>query len=226
MRLSRTKLLTLVVLAAALIGTAQAGVIITNTFDGGQVPPPGGSGPNGPAVPTAANGVHALGVLFTFTQGGLASTTATYGDTIGAAVDQLAPLTDPLLDGPADGVLTLSFDTPTTFLSFDIAFISSANLGGFVTIGGGSSKAFTTTGNSGLMGLFSVGSFSWTPASPFTQATITFDSAAAGTQFAIDNVSYEDPPLAPSVPEPASLALFGSGMLTLGLIARKRTRLR
>ena len=221
MRRLKVVAVALIVGAVALVGTAQAGVIITNTFDLGQAPPPGGSGPDAPTVATAANGVHALGVTFGFTEGGIPTSAATYGGTVGTAPNELAPLSDPVLDGPADGVLTLVFDTPTTFLSFDIAFGTSTGPigpGGQVTIGGNSQR-ISTTGNSGAGGMFSIGSFSWTPPSPFTQATIAFDNSASQTLFAIDNLSYDDPPA--STPEPGCLIFVGAG-LVMGLAVRKR----
>jgi len=207
----------LIFVAASLVSTAQAGTVILNTFDLGQAPPPGGSGPNAPAVPTSANGVHALGVTFGFTESGNPSVNAIYGDSLGTAGDGLAPLTDPVLDGPADGVLTLLFDTPATFLSFDIAYLVATAPGGLVTIGG-NSQPIITTGNSGMLGLFSIGNFSWTPAAPFTAATIAFDPT--GGNFAIDNLSYDDPPS--SAPEPASVTFIGSGLVLGALFARKR----
>jgi hypothetical protein len=217
MRRLKVVAVVLIVGAVALVGTAQASVI-TNTFDLGQAPPPGGSGPTAPAAPTAANGVHALGVTFGFTEGGNPSSAAMYGVSVMTGPNELAPLSDPVLDGPADGVLTLVFDTPTTFLSFDIAFMTPTGPGGQVTVGG-NSQPISTTGNSGVLGLFSIGSFSWTPAAPFLNATITFDSAASSTQFAIDNLSYDDPPA--GTPEPGCLILVGSG-LVMGLAVRKR----
>ena len=60
----------ILIAAAALVVTTAPGATINilNTFDGGQAPPPGGPGPNGPGIPTVANGVHALGVTFTYTK--------------------------------------------------------------------------------------------------------------------------------------------------------------
>jgi hypothetical protein len=224
MSISVAKSLAGFLLCCALAGTAQAGTIVVNTFDGSQTPPPGGLGPNAPAGSTAANGVHALGVTFGFTENGLASANATYGDTsIDTTGLQLAPLSSPVLLGDSDtnGVLTLTFDAPSTFLSFDIAFTDSIGPGGTVTING-TGKAFTTTANSGLAGLFSIGSFSWTPSSSFTQATIAFDNGPTSTQFAIDNLSYDEPAAASGTPEPATVGLLGGGMLAFGLMARKR----
>ena len=207
-------------LCSVVAGTAQAGTIVVNTFDSGQAPPPGALGPNAPLGPTIANGVHALGITFGFTENGLASTNATYGDTdIDTTGLQLDPLSSPLLLGNSDGVLTLTFDAPTTFLLFDIAFTDASGLGGTVTING-TGTSFTTSPNSGLGFLFSIGNFDSPPSSSFTQATIAFDNTwPGGTQFAIDNLTYDEPS---GTPEPATVGLLGGGMLALGLIARKR----
>jgi len=222
MRFSVAKSLAGFLLCCVVAGTAQAGTIVVNTFDSGQTPPPGGSGPNAPVGPTVADGVYALGVTFGFTENGLASTNATYGDTdIDTTGLQLAPLSSPLLLGNSDGVLTLTFDAPSTFLLFDIAFTDASGLGGTVTING-TGTSFTTSGNSGLGFLFSIGNFMSPPSSSFTQATIAFDNNwPGGTQFAIDNLTYDEPS-ASGTPEPATVGLLGGGMLALGLIARKR----
>jgi len=220
MRKSGVFVLGLIVQAAALVGTAKATIInVTNTFDLGQTPPPGATGPNAPLSPTAANGVHALGVNFGFTEGGNASIAAVYGDTILTDLNQLSPLSDPVLDGPGDGVLTLIFDTPTTFLSFDIVFTVPTAPGGQVTVGA-NSQPITTTGYVGASDAFSIGSFFWAPTSAFTEATITFDSVAAGGDFAIDNLSYADPPV--GTPEPASMIFAGIGLILAAAVRKKR----
>jgi hypothetical protein len=218
-----TRSLILFTAAAFAVTTAQGATFnILNTFDGGQVPQPGWPGPNGPATPTFADGVHALGVTFGYTQGGNPSNAATYGDIIGTATNGLLPLTDPVLDGPADGILTLVFDTVSTYLAFDIALFSQGvNSGGQVTING-NTQAFTTTAGFGPAGLFSMTSFLWTPASPFTQAVISFDSGTS-QMFVIDNLGFDvDPPDALPNPEPASFIFMGTGALMLGLLARRR----
>ena len=207
----------LVVGASAFVGTAQAGVIITDIFDLGQAPPPGGPGPNAPLSPTDADGVHALGVTFGFTENGDPSSAAVYGDTILTDLNALLPLSDPVLDGPADGVLTLVFDAPTTFLSFDIAFTVPTAPGGQVTIGA-SSQLITTTGDVGDSQAFSIGSFSWTPSAAFTQATVTFDNAASSAWFAIDNLSYTPDP----APEPASIVFVGAGLILAAAVRKPR----
>lgn len=215
--MSVAKLLVIVMMCCSLAGIALGDTIVVNTFDGGQTPPPGASGPNAPAAGTVVDGVHALGVTFGFSEAGIASTAALYGDSIGTTGFALAPLSDPVLDGPGDGVLTLTFDSPSTFLSFDVAFTDPSGSGGTVTING-VGMPFSTTGNVGFMSLFSIGNFSWTPATPFTQATIAF-SDSSSNEFAIDNLSYSDPV---TTPEPTTVGLLGGGMLALVLAARKR----
>jgi hypothetical protein len=218
-----SKLLALCAAAGLAIGTAQGGTVtITNIFTSGQTPPPGGPGPTAPTwsddTGVDADGVYALGVTFTFTEGGNPSSAALYGETIGTASLDLSPLSDPVLAGPADGTLTLAFDFPTTFLSFDILFgIVPGDSGGQVTIGGGTPTSFTTTGDQGMDGYFSIGSFSSGTVSPFTQAVITFDPTTSN--FAIDNLSYDAPDPAP---EPASLTLLGAGAVLLGKLVRVR----
>ncbi len=201
------------------IGVAQASTIYVNTFDLGQTPPAGGNGPTAPTVSTAFSGasntLDALGVTFDFTEGPSA-TAAIYGDTTGTVANGLSPLSDPVLDGPADGTLTLNFDNPTDFVSFDIVFgIEPGDSGGLVTIGA-TPFSFTTTGGQGSGGFFSIGSFSSGTLSPFSQAVITFGVEPGTTQFAIDNLSYDS---GVSTPEPASLTLLGAGVLLLGFVA-------
>lgn len=211
MRILRIAIPTLILGTLALVGVAHADtVIIANTFDLGQTPPAGATGPNAPLSPTNANGLHVLGMTFGFKEGGSASSASLYGDTVFTGLNQLAPLSDHVLDGPGDGVLTLVFDMPTTFLSFDIAFTVPTGPGGQVTIGA-NSQPVSTAPEVGASNAFSIGSFSWTPTSAFTEATITFDSAAAAGGFAIDNLSYT----APQVPEPASIIFSGGGLISI-----------
>ncbi len=210
---------------ALLLGVVALGLgaqanTITNTFDFGQTPPPGGMGPNAPAATTPVNGLHALGVTFGFTEAGDPSAAALYGDTIGADPDELAPLTDPVLDGPGDGVLTLTFDWPTTSLSFDIAFPADISTAGAVVIGG-NSFPITTTDNSGLFGLFSIGSFQLTTSSSFTQTAISFNGSAFESEFAIDNLSYSYSVI--TAPEPESMICLGTGAV-LAILHRRRRR--
>src|SRR5215471_8406795 len=159
------------------MGVAQAITIpMLNTFSPGQTPPAGGPGPAAPLAATPFGGatiVHALGVVFSFNS---PTATAIYGDSIGTTVNGIdPPFTDPLLDGPSDGTLTLSFDSATTFISFDILLaLMPGDSGGTITLDG-ISNSFSTVGGQGTGGFFSVGHVNLTPASPFSQAVITFD---------------------------------------------------
>jgi len=106
------------------IGVSQSSTLYVNTFDLGQTAPAGGTGATAPAVATSFDGadtLDALGITFDFTEGP-GPAPAVYGDTLGTAANGLSPLSDPVLDGPADGTLTLNFDKPTDFVSFDILF--------------------------------------------------------------------------------------------------------
>jgi hypothetical protein len=220
MRVQVTKALVLALMSIAAAGVARANIIYINSFNLGQTPPPGGLGPNAPASPTNANGVHALGVMFAVTEGGVGTSNAIYGATENTGLNQLAPLTDPVLAGNADDVITLTFDLPTTFLSFDVAYSTSTGPGGTVTING-SNHPFTTTGNSGAFGAFSIGQFSLTPGGTFTQATIALNDASSDT-FLVDNLSYDEP--SSGTPEPGSVVLLVPGLLVFGLVARKRQK--
>jgi hypothetical protein len=205
--------------ATLTLGVAHASAVYTNTFDLGQVFA-NGPGPAAPGVATPFGGavtVDALGITFDFAEGASA-TGAIYGDTLGTAGNGLAPLSDPVLDGPADGTLTLNFAYPTDFLSFDILFgIEPGDSGGLVTIGA-TPMSYTTTGGQGSGGFFSIGSFSSGTLTPFSQAVITFDDPT--TQFAIDNLSFD-------TPEPGSLMLLVAGTLLLGALLRvRRSQLR
>jgi hypothetical protein len=198
------------------LGVAQASAVYINTFDLGQVFV-GGPGPAAPAVDTPfgnAVTVDALGITFDFAEGPSALP-AMYGDTTGTAGNGLAPLSDPVLDGPSDGTLTLNFAFPTDFVSFDIVYgIEPLDSGGTVTIGA-TPMPFATTGNQGSGGFFSIGSFSSGTLAPFSQAVITFGTEPGSTQFAIDNLSFD-------TPEPGSLTLLVAGTLLLGALLRVR----
>jgi len=198
------------------IGVAQSSTLYVNTFDLGQTAPAGGTGATAPAVATSIGGavtLDALGITFDFAEGPSASP-ATYGETINTASNDLSPLSDPVLGGPADGTLILNFDQPTDFVSFDIVFaIEPGDSGGLVTIRT-SPVSYTTTGGQGTGGFFSIGSFSSGTLAPFSQAVITFDDPTA--TFGIDNLSYD---AIAATPEPASLALLGATLVLGALLS-------
>jgi len=223
------RLLALFAAGGLAMGVAQ-GITISmlNTFSLGQTPPAGGLGPAAPLAATTFGGaitVHSLGVVFAFNS---PTATAIYGDSIGTTGNGIdPPFTDPLLDGPSDGTLTLNFDSSTTFISFDILLaLMPGNSGGTITLGG-IANSFTTVGGQGSGGFFSVGHVDLTPASPFSQAVITFDPNDPTVQFAIDNLAYNvDPPDSTSAPEPAVSGLLGAGLLLMGVFRRRTTKRR
>ena len=214
--------------AALAVSLAEAAnITITNSFDPGQSPPAGGPGPVGPGLTLFSGGttVSALGVTLSYT--GSSDGPAMYGGTVGTATYQLAPLTDPVLEGASDGTLTLSFSSPTTFLSFDIVYGVLAGDSSVMVTVDGTPHTFAVPGGFGTdaglnMGpAFSFGQVSFTPASPFSSAAITFAPDTTGVQFAIDNLSYDTPDPV-GAPEPVSVIFLGSGTLLLAALRYRR----
>ena len=207
-----TKLLSLTI-GVVFALTAQATTVV-NTFD---------FGPNG-QITSAANAisfggsttVSYLGVTFSYSSSG-----ALYGDTINTTSNLLGPdFTDPVLDGPTPGTLTLTFASPSTSLSFDVLYVvgpDAGNSNGEVTING-SESPFTTTGNSGSNGFFSIGQFDSGTVAPFSSATIAFSDSSA-LAFAIDNLTYTT---SSAAPEPPSFSLLLGGALVTGALFRAR----
>jgi hypothetical protein len=201
------------------IGMAQAvTVTIVNTFDLGQTPPPGGLGPNAPLVATdIGNPLSALGVTFSASE----SSPTLYGATINTGTNQLdPPFTDPVLSGITDAVITLNFASATTFLSFDVVYGDVLSNSTVTVSIGGVATPFSTTAGFGMGGIFSEGHVLDQPASPFTQAIITFGPDGSGLPFAIDNLSYDTDP--PGVPEPGSLIFLGSGAAALLALGHRK----
>jgi hypothetical protein len=210
------KLFALVTLS---FGVAQASAVYINTFTLGQVLPDG-PGPTAPLAPfTIGDAVtlDALGVTFDYTVGPSA-TDAVYGDSSFDGIDPVP--SSPVLSGAGDGTLTLTFDSATDFVAFDIFYLVEAgNSGGSVTLGGAggtlATDLFTTTSDG--LGLFSIGHFdsTGTTSSAITTAVITFNEPGA-VAFGIDNLSFD------TTPEPTSLALLALGALLFGGLVRLR----
>ncbi len=202
------KLLAVTAISLAMSTVVQAG-IITNHFTSGEMPP----GWTGPPAPTFDNGVglsgstfYALGVTFTFSD--------TTGEVYGAPVGVGGIVNG--LQGPGDTTITLAFDHPTTFLSFDMDFGVGVTPTGSVVLDGGSPLLFTTAD----LGIgIAAGTFSSGAVLPFSTATISFDSGPM--LYALGNLAY-DPPDPPGVPEPASITLLGLAMVAIGAVGRAR----
>jgi hypothetical protein len=205
-----------VVASLFMAGVASAATV-TNTFDS-------------PVGPVVADGMTALGVTFHFSEGGSPSGFATYGSAVGMPV---LPLTDPVLDGPTTGVLTLEFLSPVTALSFDfllgmvdaeLAEGVSVVLSGPDYIGSAPFTAPTGIPIGEPVPMLGIGSFSFV-GSPFLSAAITFSSAAQ--MFAIDNLVYNQIDLQAlpiHAPEPGTLALTGTAILLAALRVKRGRR--
>jgi hypothetical protein len=142
-----------------------------------------------PAQPV--NGVSVSGVTFRFEIGGVSSADAIYG---GFGPGSITFVQDPSLEGNAGGVLTLTFDRPTTVLEFGIARSCICTLTPGVSVelfkpgaAGGSRGIITQTTNPLVS--FSEGLFSYSGPAIQT-AVITFPSAGIAPRFALDNLTF------------------------------------
>ena len=142
-----------------------------------------------PAQPV--NGVSVSGVTFGFEIGGVSSADAIYG---GFGPGSITFVQDPSLEGNAGGVLTLTFDRPTTVLEFGIARSCICTLTPGVSVelfkpgaAGGSRGIITQTTNPLVS--FSEGLFSYSGPAIQT-AVITFPSAGIAPRFALDNLTF------------------------------------
>jgi len=225
------RVIAIVVAILSLVSAASAGTItITNTFDLGQSIPVGAPGPAAPAILTniGGTGLTVMGVTFSFTEGG--SGFAVYGDTIGTGGLSLTYLSDPVLDGPGDGTLTLQFADPTTFLQFGAVVGSMSLEVQGVTIALTGPNGFSATqylSTAPGSGPLSEGQYTYNDLNnPITQAVLTFTSDAGTNPFALDNLTYNVNDLGSPdpAPEPASLTLLGCGILLVGAVSLARRR--
>jgi hypothetical protein len=180
----------------------------------------------GTSSPIDANGVHLAGVTFIF-----GPAQADYNGMIGTTGNTVF-LTDPVLTGSTDGMLTLIFDYPTSVLQFDIALQSLSPIDD-TNSGPNGGPAYVVTLSTGSVlngatapqpaGFYSEGEFQYSgPA--ITSASLTFFNGtdAAGGQvgaFGLDNLVFNSP-------EPGSTSLLACGLIALGLIRRQRARTR
>src|SRR5262249_11913201 len=133
------------------------------------------------------DGLHFKGVTFGFTINGVHSTDAHY-DAFGPGVTTYT--SDPSLEGNANGVLTLDFDQPLSFIQFGVALSTHATLTSGATV-----KLYDPS--TALIGVFPVstspggffftsGQFSYS-GSLVSRAIVSFNSAAA-SRFVVDNL--------------------------------------
>ena len=160
----------------------------------------------GTSSPVDANNQHLLGVLFQFSGG-----TAQYNGVI-ASAGIAALVSDPALVGPTSGTLSLTFDSPTSLLSFDIALESTNPIIGAYTVS--LPPNAPSSGDTAPILMVSEGHFQY-QGSPITNATITFSNTAP--QFAIDNLTVGNP-------EPGTSLLLGGAFLGLAVFGRRNRR--
>jgi hypothetical protein len=136
------------------------------------------------------DGLSISGVTFGFEVGGVPSMDATYG---AFGPGSITFVQDPSLEGNAEGVLTLTFDRPTTVLEFGLARSCICTLSPGVSVelgkpGAGDSRGTVAVTTSPLVS-FSEAQFSYSGPAIKT-AVITFPSAALAPRFALDNLTF------------------------------------
>ena len=137
------------------------------------------------------DGLSFSGVTFGFQIGGVPSADAYYG---GSGPGSIAFVQDPSLEGNSGGVLTLTFDQPTTVLEFGIARSCSCTLTPGISVelfkpgAAGRSRSLITATTSPVVS-FSEALFSYSGPAIQT-ALVTFPSAGLATRFALDNLKF------------------------------------
>jgi PEP-CTERM motif len=176
--------------------------------------------------PVDVDGLHRQGVQFEFSPG-----QAVFNGTVGTLRTTVWSI-DPVLVGPATGILTIGFDVPTPVLSFDLVLqsIFAIDDSAMGPNGGPAYTVLLSTGTSisgstapQPSGIYSEGQFQYAGV-PITSATITFfngmDSGGmAVASFGLDNLTF-------GAPEPATVCLLGAGLLSAGLTKRYARRQR
>ena len=171
------------------------------------------------------DGLSFGGVTFGFEIGGSASADASFG-MMGPGT--LTYLQDEILEGNANGVLTLDFAAPQNELSFGLGFLVFQDLMPAATVSlfdGTSNLLFQDTVDTHTLIDFSEGSFAYNSGA-FSRAVISFNSA--GDRFALDNLTFNSTAVQP-VPEaglsPWMVNAFFTTLLGVGTLRHKRRHL-
>ena len=185
----------------------------------------------GAATPIDANGLYTQGVLFEFTPG-----PTTYNGVLGTSGNAVFSI-DPILMGPTDGTLTLTFDFATSLLRFDIILQSIVAIDDS-SLGPNGGPAYTVLLSNGVSlsgstapqpdGFYSEGEFQYS-GEAITGATITFfngvDAGGAQVQqFGLDNLSFSAAGV--DNPEPGTTLLIAGGLIAVGTLKRCARRSR
>ena len=190
-----------------------------------------------PPTSIPASGLHAFGIDFSFTKDGQVPSGTVSGATFGAPFDgATSKLNSPVLLGSVPGVLTLTFDSPTSQLSFDAALgvttqdvfqVRLFNAAGFsLGTSNNLTKPAACPPAPAVCSNASEGSYSYSGASVKT-AALDFSSQVPGATpapFALDNLSYAIGSASP-VPEPNGTFLLLGGLgLLMAVVRRGRGR--
>jgi hypothetical protein len=134
-------------------------------------------------------------------------------------VDQAANITGQAIISPVvTDALTINFNTPVTSLVVNFAIDDLNGMpAGFLRLV--TPSGIVNQASSNVGGPFQGGTLSFLTSMPFTSLTFqAFLPTGAPTQFELDNLQLDTP----AVPEPATLALLGTGLLALA--RRRRAR--
>lgn len=138
------------------------------------------------------DGVSVSGVTFGFEIGGVSSADANYG---GFGPGSITFVQDPSLEGNSGGVLTLTFDRPTTVLEFGIARSCICTLTPGVSVelfkpGAADRSRGVMSMTTRPVAIFSEAHFSYSGPAIQT-AVITFPSPEVAPRFALDNLTFQ-----------------------------------
>ena len=159
------------------------------------------------------NGVSVKGVTFS-----TADASARFGQPSGGVGSHVS---EPAAFGVVGTTLTLDFAAPTSFLSFGFALNTTGSAGDdgvsveLLDSASASLGTFTALTDSLTNAGFEEGMFD-VSAAGISRAVIEFSHLDTASAWLLDNVEFEM-----AMPEPGALAIFGLGLLGLGLVRRR-----
>ena len=163
----------------------------------------------------SVDGLSYEGITFGFTIGGNPSTDAYY-NALGPGA--LTYVQDSVLEGNAQGILTLDFALPTNLLEFGVALDTRRPVAGAYTVEL-FDKSLGSIGiiseNTNPLVYWSEGSFAYS-GTPVSRAVINFNEQYS-QRFAVDNLNTN------TVPAPGAILLGGIGAGLVGWLRRRRT---